>query len=499
VLEQLELLTRAAAAVRALGEDRLLGLDGRRGARRALGGRLGRRRAVLVLDRVRGRREHLRDDVAGAQHDDLVARPHVLATEVLLVVQRRHLHGHAADLDGLELGERVQVAELADAPLHVLQRRHLRRRRELPGDRPARVAPDRAQPALQLEVVDLHDDAVDLEVQRAAAALPLLALADDRVGVVEDPDVAVDAEPVLAQPVQPLRVLREAQPVDAPQAVRPHRQRAIARELGIELADRARRRVARVHERRQAGLGAPLVEPCEVRQRHVDLTADLEHRRRVLHPHRDRADRAQVVGHVLADLTVAARRAPDEHALVVEQRDRQPVDLRLADVAERRLLDPLAGEVAAHPLHPGQQLLGRARVGQREHRLLVPDLLEHRDRLGADPLGRRVGGREIRVLLLELLELAEQRVVLVVADLGVVEDVVAATVVLELLAQLLDAAPDVLARRHSTSSAAGSTSRDRSWRSSASIPVVSVRSKCKGVTDMRPFATAARSVPGSSS
>ena len=48
----------------------------------------------------------------------------------------------------------------------------LRRRRELPGDRPARIAPDDAQAALQLELVDLDDDAVDLEVQRAAAVLP---------------------------------------------------------------------------------------------------------------------------------------------------------------------------------------------------------------------------------------------------------------------------------------------------------------------------------------
>ena len=41
--------------------------------------------------------------------------------------------------------------------------------------------PDDAEPPLQLVVVDLDDDAVDLEVERAAALLPGQALRDDLV------------------------------------------------------------------------------------------------------------------------------------------------------------------------------------------------------------------------------------------------------------------------------------------------------------------------------
>ena len=144
------------------------------------GGR-GRRRAVGVLERVRGGREDLRDHVAGAQDDHLVAGADVLAREVLLVVQRRHLDRDAADVDGLERGERVQVAELADVPEDLVELRHRRGGRELPRDRPARVAPDDAEAPLQLDVVDLDHDAVDLEVERAAALLPAQALGDDVV------------------------------------------------------------------------------------------------------------------------------------------------------------------------------------------------------------------------------------------------------------------------------------------------------------------------------
>src|SRR3954449_4227560 len=100
--------------------------------------------------------------------------------------------------------------------------------------------------------------------------------------------------------------------------------------------------------------------------------------------------------------------------------------------------------------------------------------------------------------LLEILELAEQRVVDVVADLGVVEDVVAVAVVADLLAQL--GHPRGRVRRgHSTSSAAGAMSRSRPKPASVSIPARSVRSKWIGVTDRRPSATAARSVPSSCS
>ena len=49
-------------------------------------------------------------------------------------------------------------------------------------------------------------------------------------------------------------------------------------------------------------------------------------------------------------------------------------------------------------------------------------------RLAADALGGRVGRDELGVLLLQRAELAEERVELGVADLGIVEDVVAVVV-----------------------------------------------------------------------
>jgi hypothetical protein len=184
--------------------------------------------------------------------------------------------------DRLELGERMQVAVLADVPGDAVQRRDLRRGRELPGDRPAGIAPGDAQAPLQLDVVDLHDDAVDLEVQGAAALLPGQALADDLLLAVEADHVRVDAEAVVAQPAQRLPVRVERHALGRAHAVAPHGQRALGGQPRVELADRSRGRVARVHEGGQAGLGATLVQRGEVRQGHVDLAADLQQRRGVL-------------------------------------------------------------------------------------------------------------------------------------------------------------------------------------------------------------------------
>jgi hypothetical protein len=181
---------------------------------------------------VRRGRDDLRDDVAGAGDDHVVALADVLAPQVLLVVQRGELDRDAADVDRLEPGERVQVAVLADVPEDLVQVGELGRRRELPRDRPPRVAPDRAEAPLQLEVVDLDHDAVDLELQRAAPALPVLALGDDRVLVGEQLDVAVDAEAVLAQPREALGVRGEALALDLADRVAPHRQRALGASLG---------------------------------------------------------------------------------------------------------------------------------------------------------------------------------------------------------------------------------------------------------------------------
>ncbi len=89
----------------------------------------------------------------------------------------------------------------------------------------------------------------------------------------------------------------------------------------------------------------------------------------------------------------------------------------------------------------------------------MSNLLQLGDGLAADPLSRRVGRDEPGVLCLQRSKLVQQRVVLVVADLRIVEDVVPVVVVFDLLPQLGSRA---LRAAHSTSRAAGAIRRARS-------------------------------------
>ena len=59
--------------------------------------------------------DDLRDHVAGALDDHEVADADVLAADVVLVVEGRARDRDAADLDRLELGERIEDAGAPDA------------------------------------------------------------------------------------------------------------------------------------------------------------------------------------------------------------------------------------------------------------------------------------------------------------------------------------------------------------------------------------------------
>ena len=293
----------------------------------------------------------------------------------------------------------------ADVPDDLVEPRGRRRRRELPGDRPARLPADHPQLAPERPLVDLDDDAVDLEVELVAAPLPPAAVLDDAVDVLVVAGVRVDLEASLAQPFELGGVGRQVEAPGGTEPVAPDGKRPARRDRRVELADRAGGRVAGVRERRLAGLRAALVEVGEGGDRQVDLAADLDQRRGVGDPQGDRADRPQVVGDVLADAPVAAGGAAGQDAVLVGQRHRQAVDLRLGRVADLLGGDVESLEQVADPLLPGPQLLLVAGVAEREHRLGVLDLGEAVKRLRADPLGRRVGREQLRVGLLELAQL----------------------------------------------------------------------------------------------
>jgi hypothetical protein len=194
---------------------------------------------------------------------------------------------------------------------------------------------------------------------------------------------------------------RELHALERPEAVDPDRERSRGGYRRVLLPERARGGVARVRCELLAELGDARVQLAESGERHVDLAAHLRHRREAVGPHlqRHRPDGAQVHRHLLALVAVAARRSTREHAVLVGEVDREPVDLRLDHIS-----DGLVGiESLAHVLGPLEQALAAGDLLERAHRRQVLHLLEALARRRADALRGRVRGDQVWMLVLERL------------------------------------------------------------------------------------------------
>ena len=340
---------------------------------------------------------------------------------------------------------------------------------------PARLARHVTQALLQFQAVHLVHHAVDIERQPVALLADPAVKFDQPVGAVDHLSFLVDRKSERFNGIQQLAMPHEVFPaLNAAKAVRREPQRPARGNPRIELPYSARRGVARVDEGLLARSALPLVHALEVRSRHVYLAADVEQRGRFpVQAQRQAADRAHVGCHVLAGLAVAARRREHESTVLIAQADRQAVELELGQVLHRRILRRQA-ELAADACI---EFLGaaRLRVGfgtDGEHRHIVAHGDELFARRPADALRRRIRRAQLRMALLQRVQLAEQCVVFRVGDLGRVLDVIEAVMALDRRAQYRGAlARGAQEKRRSASGLPGSmpraASRDRVASSSA--------------------------------
>ena len=223
-------------------------------------------------------------------------------------------------------------------------------------------------------------------------------------------------------------------------AVGEEAQPALRRERGVDLAQAARGGVARIDERLFA-VRLPLpVERRELGAPDVDLAPDLQPLRHIGAGQivRQVAQRAQVLGHVLAGLAVAPRGTQNELACVVVHRRREAVDLGLAVEHHQLVLTEI--EEAPHPALELGEVVVVERVAEREHGPAVADLGEARCRRRAHALARAVGALQLGKARLDGLVAPPQHVVRGIAQLGRGMGVVELVVAPDLLRQTLQLA-----------------------------------------------------------
>ena len=124
---------------------------------------------------------------------------------------------------------------------------------------------------------------------------------------------------------------------------------------------------------------------------------------------------------------VAARRALHEHALLVAQRGRKPVDLRLGREGDVEFL--VALEEAPRALDEVDDVLVGVGLGEAEHGHRMAHLGKAFGRRSTDPLRRRILAHEVGKALLDGEVAPRQRIIVGVRDrrrvLGVIAPVMA--------------------------------------------------------------------------
>jgi len=129
---------------------------------------------------------------------------------------------------------------------------------------------------------------------------------------------------------------------------------------------------------------------------HVDFAAHFTHSRNgfALEPVRDVLQRFDVGGDILAFRSIAARRAADQFAVLIAQRHRQAVDLRLG--GKGNLLIVAEPQEAADARDKIDDVLLGKRIVERQHRHRMADLGEARRRRRADALGQAFERAQLR-------------------------------------------------------------------------------------------------------
>jgi hypothetical protein len=297
---------------------------------------------------------------------------------------------------------------------------------ELEGDRPARRARQRAELGLQRQAVHLHDAAIDFDVELLAARQQRLVALDHRLHAAADPALSAHREAPGGQAVEDAGLGVDFRGDALAERVGAELEGAQAVAIDVvQLPQGARRGISRVGEGLEPARLPFRVQALEARDREQHLAAHRDPlRSAILKRQRNALADAQVRGDVLADPAIAARRAHRQHAVLVDELDTRPIELRLDRVLQRIL----GLQHAAHALVEGAQLVRVHRVVERQHRHPVGHLGEPLGRRGPYPAGGGIDPHKVGVLVLQSLQLAVEPVVLRIRNLGVILEVVETSV-----------------------------------------------------------------------
>ena len=346
------------------------------------------------------------NDLIGAAHEHAGTHLYVLARQIAVIVERCAAHRRARKLDGRDEGERRQLARAPHLPDHPFNGRFRFLRFKFVGDRPAREFVGVPHPAANILGVRLDDGAVREHVQRFSAHFDLV---HGSAHLFERRTDAQEREGLKAPlPEQRDRLLLRGDRLVAHiiDVVEDDLGTAGRRDLGIEIADRPRRGVARVLERLVGMRAVIFFEHGQADDRlppHFQRPAIGNGERETAHGERLRRD-------VLPLSAVSARGRAHKPPFRIGQTHGQPVELILHGKLCR-------GIDLLHARDERRKLVLRDRLIQRKEGRDMRMARKRLDGLAAHAARRRIGQTHAR-LPLQLLQLVVERVILPVRHAG---------------------------------------------------------------------------------
>jgi len=313
------------------------------------------------------------------------------------------------------------------------------------GDGPARLTGAEAQFTLSSNAVDLEDNAVDLIGQAVTPLADIAVVIQAILNTLGQLQLMTDGHAPFLQLLQVPDVGIADVSSYLANAITAEFKRAAGGDFRIQLTQTAGCGIARVGEGLAADFQLRGIEPFEAGLGHKDFATHLQGRRpaAAVQFQRDIAHGAHVDADVFASGAVTSGGTAHQLTVLIQQADRQAVQFGFAAVLH---LGTSAKKVAHRQVqafsHPAIKLQHRGfikGVAQAEHRDLVLDLSERRQRRAADPLRRRIPRDQFRMLSFQSLELVEQPIVLGVRNTRLVEDVVTVVVLIQFSAQFEDA------------------------------------------------------------
>jgi len=206
---------------------------------------------------------------------------------------------------------------------------------------------------------------------------------------VHPPHQRVDLKPPATERLDHAHLRIGRQPAGLAPGIGKKAERPRRRNSRILLPERAGGGVARIDVKRAPSLGLLLVEAKEIGLFEIDLATHLEHLRRAFRQAlRDVLDGADVGRHVLTGDAIAPRGAEDQGALLIAERHREAVYLRLS--RQHESLAGLPPEEAVDLLQEIADILFVESVLERKHGHGVAHDREAPGRRGAHPLARRI-------------------------------------------------------------------------------------------------------------